>query len=62
MNKINITEEVDKNKEEKTNSNDTDRYIEVRDFIQEIYEGSGGADPITATVFPLNRSGGMGWT
>ena len=40
---------TDKNKEEKTNSSDTDRYIEVRDFIQEIYEGSGGADPITAT-------------
>jgi hypothetical protein len=40
---------TDKNKEEKTNSNDTDRYIEVRDFIQEIYEGSGGAEPITAT-------------
>jgi hypothetical protein len=40
---------TDKNKEEKTNSNDTDRYIEVRDFIQEIYEGSGGADPIIET-------------
>ena len=40
---------TDKNKEEKTNSSDTDRYIEVRDFIQEIYEGSGGADPITVT-------------
>jgi len=40
---------TDKNKEEKTNSSDTDRYIEVRDFIQEIYEGSGGAEPITAT-------------